>query len=41
MAKAKVSLSSFKPKQKRKLGRHKKSRNKHESWKKYVGQGKK
>ena len=41
MAKTKSSISTFSPKPKRKLGRHKKSRNKHESFKKYVGQGKK
>ena len=41
MAKAKVSISSFQPKAKKKHGRHKKTKNKHESYKKYIGQGKK
>ena len=38
---AKALISSFRPNPKRKLGRHKKRKNKHESFKKYVGQGKK
>lgn len=41
MAKVKTSQSAtFKPKHKKKLGRHKKHANKHESRKEYRGQGK-
>jgi len=40
MAKVKASLSTFKSKPRRKLGRHKKHKNKHESFKAYQGQGK-
>ena len=40
MAKVKAQAGlSFKPKQKKKLGRHTKHINKHKSWKPKVGQG--
>lgn len=39
MAKVKAALNTFKAKPKKKLGRHKKHRNKHESNKLYKGQG--
>lgn len=40
MAKVKASITLFRKKPKRKLGRHKKHKNKHESNKAYKGQGK-
>ena len=41
MAKVKTSqTATFKAKHKKKLGRHKKHKNKHESIKEYKGQGK-
>lgn len=40
MAKVKSAISTFKAKPKKKLGRHKKHCNKHESSKPYKGQGK-
>jgi len=40
MAKTKGTTNQFSPKNKKQLGRHKKSKNKHSSAKPYVGQGK-
>jgi len=37
---AKVQINNYKSKPKAKLGRHKKHKNKHESFKPYKGQGK-